>query len=205
LHRSPLMHPTVKARVRAAGKRRPTRRKTKATTEPFSFRLAYSQQTLLPVWAWHAGVNTFLLRCASTLIGQRSFLSSLSTALSNWDNASRSSTAPYLPATELLQKTITTRTISTCTSRFVPDGPWSDVGCSESRSTTQRHIFSTPETHRRQRRLPEKARIPNVGLVHKSRLAILMWHHCAVLGEQHRNARLGLNYTLLFDSRDGRC
>jgi hypothetical protein len=65
--------------------------------------------------------------------------------------------------------------------------------------------FSTPETHRRQRRLPEKARIPNVGLVQKSRLAIRMWHHCAVLGEQHRNARLGLNYTLLFDSRDGRC
>jgi hypothetical protein len=31
------MHPTAKARVRAAGKRRPTRRKTKATTEPFSF------------------------------------------------------------------------------------------------------------------------------------------------------------------------
>jgi hypothetical protein len=49
LHRSPLRHPTAKARVRAAGKRRPTRRKTKATTEPFSFPLAYSQQTLLPV------------------------------------------------------------------------------------------------------------------------------------------------------------
>ena len=31
LHRSSLMHPTAKARVRAAGKRRPTKRKTKAT------------------------------------------------------------------------------------------------------------------------------------------------------------------------------
>jgi hypothetical protein len=43
------MHPTAKARVRAVGKGRPTRRKTRATTESFFFPLAYFPQTLLPV------------------------------------------------------------------------------------------------------------------------------------------------------------